>query len=144
MADLSMASMLDRRLQSGQFADETHTLTTRMIEHYRSALASNPDEPAHRYNLAAALHVAGRSAEALEILHESISAIPCDARLHYGIACVQQSKGMYHLAEAAFRKATDLEPNFADAWYGLGSMRKRGRVLQSSIHFKQLDSAAHR
>ena len=65
-----MASMLERQLQSGQFADETHTLTTRMIEHYRSALASNPDEPAHRYNLAAALHVAGRSTEALEILKQ--------------------------------------------------------------------------
>lgn len=117
-----MASMLERRLQSGQFADETPTLTTRMIEHYRSALASNPDEPAHRYNLAAALHVAGRSTEALEILSQGICSVPSDARLHYGIACVQQSLGQYRIAENAFQKATDLEPDFSDAWYGLGSI----------------------
>lgn len=91
-----------------------------MIEHYRRALASNPLEPVHHYNLAAALHAKGKSTEALDILKQGISALPHDARLHYGFACIQQDLGKLSLARTGFTKATHLDPGFADAWYGLG------------------------
>jgi tetratricopeptide (TPR) repeat protein len=91
------------------------------IERQRLAMQADPSDPLLRYNLAAIAHAGGDPLGALQVLDEALASAPRVARLHYGRACALQSLGRLEEAIGAYRTAAEIEPDFSDAWYGLGT-----------------------
>lgn len=83
-----------------------------------------PAETVGRYNYAAALHAAGNDAMSLDLLEEGLIASPDDFRLHYGRACSLQSTGRHDEARIAYMKSVELQPDFADGWYAIGTLEQ--------------------
>lgn len=69
---------------------------------------------------AAALTALGRHAEAAAALQACERLAPHDARLRRQRAVALRQAGDLPAAREAFGQATQLDPAFADAWYGLG------------------------
>ena len=93
------------------------------------------DEQAHR------LYEAGDYDEALEVLREGLRQHPDSVLLHVGLGYVRIAREEYAWARSAFEQALELDPEYEDAWVGLGeTLLKFGRVEEALRCFATVDA----
>jgi predicted TPR repeat methyltransferase len=94
------------------------------LAEFCAAFEVAPNDTVGRYNYAAALHAAGDHALSLELLDEGLLTSPDNFRLHYGRACSLQSTGLRDDARIAYMRAVELQADFADGWYAIGTLEQ--------------------
>jgi Flp pilus assembly protein TadD len=93
------------------------------------------DEQAHR------LYESGDYDDALEVLREGLRCHPDSALLHVGLGYVRIAREEYAWARISFETALDLDPEYEDAWVGLGeTLLKFGRVDEALKCFSTVDA----
>ena len=93
------------------------------------------DEQAHR------LYEAGDYDEALEVLREGLRQHPDSVLLHVGLGYVRIAREEYAWARQSFEQALELDPEYEDAWVGLGeTLLKFGRVDEALRSFATVDA----
>ena len=93
------------------------------------------DEQAHRF------YEAGDYDEALEVLREGLRHHPDSVLLHVGLGYVRIAREEYAWARRAFEEALELDPEYEDAWVGLGeTLLKFGRVEDALRAFATVDA----
>jgi Flp pilus assembly protein TadD len=93
------------------------------------------DEQAHR------LYEAGEYDEALEVLRDGLGSHPDSALLHVGLGYVRIAREEFAWARVSFETALDLDPEYEDAWVGLGeTLLKFGRVDEALKCFSTVDA----
>ncbi|HEX8697102.1 MAG TPA: tetratricopeptide repeat protein [Longimicrobium sp.] len=93
------------------------------------------DEQAHR------LYEAGDYDEALELLREGLRRHPDSVLLHVGLGYVRIAREEYAWARISFETALELDPEYEDAWVGLGeTLLKFGRVDEALKCFATVDA----
>lgn len=70
---------------------------------------------------------AGRNDEAIEKFNEVIAKLPTCADCYYNIGIANANKQAWNDAEAAFKKATELKPDYRDAYTGLANVYNQQR-----------------
>jgi predicted Zn-dependent protease len=119
----------------------------------REVLNVHPDHPTARLILGAALRRTGRLEAALELLEALAAEFPdsAPAHLELGVACVEHGRGAQ--AEAALRRAVQLNPASPDGWRLLADCldargeasdadQARARYLKVANHDPRLRAAA--
>lgn len=93
------------------------------------------DEQAHRF------YDAGDFDAALEVLREGLRFHPESVLLKVGIAYVRVAREEYAWARQEFLDALELDPEYEDAWVGLGeTLLKFGRVDDALACFARVDA----
>jgi tetratricopeptide (TPR) repeat protein len=91
------------------------------LESYTKALELKPDDAAMHNNYALALVKAKKIPEAQAELGKAAQLDPTNAgRYFYNLGAVMVNTGQNEAAGEAFKKAIDLDPNYADAQYQYG------------------------
>jgi predicted CXXCH cytochrome family protein len=93
---------------------------TNAISHFRKAVEWDPYSPPLRMQLATALSVAERHAEALAELQKAAELVPKDAEVRFQLALALNEQGDLAGAAEQLRRAVELNPRHARAWYNLG------------------------
>lgn len=92
------------------------------VESYQKAIALKPDNPAYHNNYALTLAKAKKFDEAQTELNKAAELDPAQAaRYYYNLGAVYVNSGQSGPAEAAFKKAIEVNPNYADAQYQYGN-----------------------
>ena len=92
------------------------------------------DELAHRH------YDAGEYEEALEVLREGLAQYPESVLLQVGLGYTRVAREEYAWARQCFERALELDPEYEDAWVGLGeTLLKFGRVDDALRCFGQLE-----
>src|SRR5581483_6286449 len=91
-------------------------------ESYSKAIALKPDNPAYHNNYALTLAKAKKFDEAQAELNKAAQLDPAQAgRYYYNLGAVLVNNGQAAPAEAAFKKAIEVNPDYADAQYQYAS-----------------------
>lgn len=90
------------------------------VEAFQAALALDPNAPHSWRNLAGAHEGAGQTALARRCILTSLRYGPDDSRSWVMLANLSNREGDQDEAEAAFRRALDIDPTLGDAHLGLG------------------------
>jgi tetratricopeptide (TPR) repeat protein len=106
-----LANLATAQFNMGQYAECEKTIT--------HALAVDPEDPASLYWLGVLRFRQEKLDEALDALSRSAKFSPNKASTQYYLGNVLAEKGMRYAAETAFRKALQLQPDYAEAHYGL-------------------------
>jgi tetratricopeptide (TPR) repeat protein len=85
----------------------------------REVLAVDPEQYSVAYNLGLLLAEMGQHAEGVEYLQRASDGLPRQARMHYNLGLTLQFLGRVQPAEAALRKALDVELDNLDFLYAL-------------------------
>ena len=96
-------------------------------EAYQKAIAINPNDSAYHNNYALVLGQEKKFDEAQAELTKAAQIDPTGAgKFYFNLGAVYVNTGNLDPAAAAFKKATDLDPTYAEAWfqYGLSLMGK--------------------
>ena len=88
----------------------------------REALTQRPDYVPALHVLADYLPGTGRRAEALQMIDRAISVDPLSAVLYGKRAAIQEDQGHYQASKADYLKALEIDPGFASAKAGIGTM----------------------
>lgn len=92
------------------------------------------DELAHRH------YDAGDYDDALGVLREGLSQYPESVLLHVGVGYTRIAREEYAWARQCFERALELDPEYEDAWVGLGeTLLKFGRVNEALACFVRID-----
>ncbi len=98
-------------------ADQTASMT-KGLGAYQKAIALKPDDAAYHNNYALALAKAKKFDEAQSELNKSAQLDPTSAgKYYYNLGAVLVNTGQMEPATAAFKKATEADPNYADAQF---------------------------
>ena len=109
------------------------------IEH---AVALKPDEPGVLYVSGVFAHGLGRLHVARAFLQEARRLAPAAPEVAFALGNLRLEESAAGSAEALFREALDLSPNFADARRGLSSaLCRQGRYDDAEVELQALDSA---
>jgi len=132
MAHLGMASLRERQ---GSIDDA--------IEHYRKALALEPDNPYVQTNLGDLLCRQGQAAEGQALLERAVRNPSYTARhvalLSAGLC--DQNLGNTERAERRMREALQVEPRYPDALYEMARLTYAdGRPFQTRAFLSRLDA----
>jgi Flp pilus assembly protein TadD len=93
------------------------------------------DELAHRH------YDAGEYDEALGVLREGLAQYPDSVLLQVGLGYTRVAREEYVWARRAFERALELDPEYEDAWVGLGeTLLKFGRVDEALAAFARVDA----
>ena len=76
----------------------------------------------------------GNVNEAVDWFSGKVKSYPASAACHNGLAMALKKKGKLSEAKAEFRKATELEPDFGDAYYELGAMLESDKEYQAAAN----------
>ncbi len=88
---------------------------------YEKSLTLKPEDPSYHNNFALALANGGKIAEAQAELEKAAELDPANGgRYYFNLGAVLINTGNIDAAIDAFRKATEADSNFADAFYQLG------------------------
>lgn len=127
--------LLERRTRDAEawynlgLAEERLTRFPEAIAAYERALALAPPRPDEiRTRLAVVLAADGRHEQATDLLTAVLAADPDNAEAHYGLGLLAASAGDAAGAQAAFRAAVGLRPDFAEAWQQLLESRSFDRA----------------
>lgn len=97
---------------------EQSDLYTKGIDAFQKAIALKPDDAAYLNNYGLMLARAKKVKEAEEQLTKAAQLDPPNAgKYYYNLGAVLQNTGQYDAAIAAFKKATEADPNHAEAQY---------------------------
>lgn len=92
------------------------------------------DELAHKH------YDAGEYDEALVVLREGLVQYPDSVLLHVGLGYTRVAREEYAWARQCFERALELDPEYEDAWVGLGeTLLKFGKVDDALRCFGQID-----
>jgi Flp pilus assembly protein TadD len=92
------------------------------------------DELAHKH------YDAGEYDEAVDVLREGLSRYPESVLLHVGLGYTRVARDEFVWARASFERALELDPEYEDAWVGLGeTLLKFGRVDDARQAFAEID-----
>jgi Flp pilus assembly protein TadD len=92
------------------------------------------DELAHKH------YDAGDYDEALVVLREGLAQYPESVLLHVGLGYTRVAREEYAWARQCFERALELDPEYEDAWVGLGETQlKFGKVDEALRCFGQID-----
>jgi len=92
------------------------------LDAYTKAIALKPDNPAYHNNYALTLAKAKKYDQAQEELNKAAQLDPAQAgRYYYNLGAVYINSGQSAPAEAAFKKAIEVNPDYADAQYQYAS-----------------------
>jgi Flp pilus assembly protein TadD len=92
------------------------------------------DELAHKH------YDAGDYDEALVVLREGLAQYPDSVLLHVGMGYTRVAREEYVWARQCFERALELDPEYEDAWVGLGeTLLKFGKVDEALRCFAQID-----
>lgn len=92
------------------------------------------DELAHRH------YDAGEYDEALVVLREGLAQYPDSVLLQVGLGYTRVAREEYAWARQCFERALELDPEYEDAWVGLGeTLLKFGKVDEALKCFGQID-----
>ena len=92
------------------------------------------DELAHKH------YDAGEYDEALVVLREGLAQYPESVLLHVGLGYTRVAREEYAWARQCFERALELDPEYEDAWVGLGeTLLKFGKVDEALRCFGQID-----
>jgi tetratricopeptide (TPR) repeat protein len=92
------------------------------IEAYKKAIDLKPDNPAYHNNYALTLAKAKKFDEAQAELNKAAQLDPAQAgRYYYNLGALLVNSGQSAPAEAAFKKAIEVNPDYADAQFQYGS-----------------------
>jgi tetratricopeptide (TPR) repeat protein len=98
--------------------DEQTATTTKGLEAYQKAIALKPDDAAYHNNYALALARAKKYDDAQGELNKAAQLDPTSAgKYYYNLGAVLVNTGQMEPATAAFKKATEADPNYADAQF---------------------------
>jgi tetratricopeptide (TPR) repeat protein len=101
--------------------DEAKQLRTGSIDSYRKALAIDPSHAAFRNNLALELIKNGDLDEGKVELEKAATLDPANGgKYYFNLGAVMVNRGNVLAAVDAFRKATEISPNYGRAYYQLG------------------------
>ena len=101
--------------------DEKKQLVEKSVEAYQKALSIKADDASYHNNFALALANAGKLEEAqAELVKAAELDPPNGGRYFFNLGAVLVNTNHPKEAGDAFRKATESDPNFADAFYQLG------------------------
>lgn len=101
--------------------DEAKQLRIGSIDSYRKALAIDPSHAAFRNNLALALIKNGNMDEGKVELEKAATLDPANGgKYYFNLGAVMVNRGNAVAAADAFRKATEISPNYSRAYYQLG------------------------
>ncbi|HEY6391083.1 MAG TPA: tetratricopeptide repeat protein, partial [Bryobacteraceae bacterium] len=97
--------------------DQTATMT-KGLDAYQKAIALKPDDAAYHNNYALALARAKKYDDAQGELTKAAQLDPTSAgKYYYNLGAVLVNTGQMDPATAAFKKATEADPNYADAQF---------------------------
>ncbi|HYD31523.1 MAG TPA: tetratricopeptide repeat-containing glycosyltransferase family protein [Azospirillaceae bacterium] len=102
-------------------------------DHYRKALALNPDDPDLLGRLAQSLWSADRYPEAEAVYRSLIARQPADAKHYYNLGVTYQRLGRQRDAELAFRDCLRVDPRHAAAWNSLGTVLRRQGGMDEAV-----------
>lgn len=103
--------------------DEQTALTTKGLGAYQKAIALKPDDAAYHNNYAIALAKAKKIDEAQGELNKAAQLDPASAgKYYYNLGAVLVNTGQMEPATTAFKKATEADPNYADAQFQYATM----------------------
>jgi tetratricopeptide (TPR) repeat protein len=89
-------------------------------------------------NLAAAYRLQGREEEAARFLEKARAAGGSGSALDYNAGMVYLNQDRFAAAAAAFQSSLRINPDFADAWLGLGRLyRRMGKPLPALACFRK-------
>ncbi len=98
--------------------DEQTAIMTKGLDAYGKALALKPDDAAYHNNYALALARAKKYDDAQNELNKAAQLDPTSAgKYYYNLGAVLVNTGQTDPALAAFKKATEADPNYADAHF---------------------------
>ncbi len=114
-SNLAEAYAGEAATKSGQ---EQADLYAKAMDAWSKTIALKPDDPAYLNNYALMLARAKKGKEAEEQLTKASQLDPPNAgKYFYNLGAILQNTGQYEAAVEAFKKATEADPNHADAQY---------------------------
>lgn len=117
-AQLAEAEMNFAATKSGAEADAE---TTKGLDAYQKAIELKPDDAGYHNNFALSLAKAKKFPEAQAELTKAATLDPPNAgRYYYNLGALLVNSGQNEPAGDAFKKAIDIDPNYADAQYQYG------------------------
>ena len=100
---------------------ESRELFQKSVEAYGKAVALKPEEPGYHNNFGLALAFSGDLERAEAELSKSAELDPSNGgRYFFNLGAVLTNNAQIKGAVLAFRKATELDPEYSMAWYQLG------------------------
>jgi tetratricopeptide (TPR) repeat protein len=102
--------------------DDQQAALNKALEAYSKAIALKPDSPGYHNNYALTLAKVKKFDEAQAELNKAVELDPPQAgRYYYNLGAVYVNNGQSAPAEAAFKKAIEANPDYADAQFQYGS-----------------------
>lgn len=92
----------------------------RAIDIYRAILDNDPEAIGAWINLGYSLDENGQAGEAVIAYGEALKRVPGNPQLHNNMGVALHSDTQYEAALYHYRKAIELDRNFAWAWWGMG------------------------
>ncbi len=106
------------QLAAGKTGDEQQAALSKAIDAFQKAIALKPDDPAYHNNYALALAKAKKFDDAQTELSKAAQLDPPNAgKYFYNLGALLVNTGQTAAAEAAFKKATEVNPEYADAQF---------------------------
>jgi tetratricopeptide (TPR) repeat protein len=111
----------DFKLAASKSGDEQQKLQQQGLDAYNKAIEIKPDDAGYHNNFALALATAKKYPEAQTELTKAATLDPPNAgRYYYNLGALLVNAGQNDPAGDAFKKAIELDPNYADAEYQYG------------------------
>lgn len=108
----------DIALANTKTGDEQTAVLNKGLEAFQKAIALKPDDPAYHNNYALALAKAKKYDEAQAELNKAATLDPPNAfKYYYNLGAVLVNTGQTAAAEGAFKKAIEVNPDYADAQF---------------------------
>jgi tetratricopeptide (TPR) repeat protein len=101
--------------------DEQAQLQTKAVDAYMKAIELKPDAPEYHNNYALVLAAQKKFADAQAELQKAAQLDPASAgKYYFNLGAVLVNTGQLEPASEAFKKAIEVQPNYADAYYQYG------------------------
>ncbi len=71
--------------------------------------------------------------EAMKILSDELKKHPEAAAPHTDLGKAYKKRGKMMLAKSEFRRATEVDPSYAEAWYELGAMEQADKEFELAV-----------
>ncbi len=127
-------------------AAQRKDLPDEAIAWWQKGLEANPRAPGLRWQIAKTLVAQGQLDTALELLEIERTITPTAARNHYLLGQVYQKQRAYQKAQAAYEKTIEIQPDYYNAYYGLGVVYTRLKQPEQAKtamgHFRRLKASA--
>jgi tetratricopeptide (TPR) repeat protein len=118
--DVIWANLADSYVQlaATKTGDEQQAALGKALEDFQKAIALKPDDPAYHNNYALALAKSKKFDDAQTELAKAAQLDPPNAgKYFYNLGALLVNTGQSAAAEAAFKKATEANPDYADAQF---------------------------